>query len=119
PDHPNYHYRKHAANMNVIPSLTGNDPVAEDIEAATDLSGERTADGLSDVSPSPPRGSRQNSRENEKDAHAKQNRSSRHKVSKAAKEGRRHMRALEQIRPPSFWNVYCAIVTFWCPNFLL
>jgi hypothetical protein len=31
-DHPNYHYREHAANTAVLPSTTGNDPIIEDIE---------------------------------------------------------------------------------------
>src|ERR1700761_1268776 len=33
-DHPNYHYRKHAQNMEVFPSTTGNDPVLEDLTEA-------------------------------------------------------------------------------------
>lgn len=32
-DHPNYYYRKHAVNMDVLPSSTGNDPIMEDLEA--------------------------------------------------------------------------------------
>jgi chitin synthase len=35
------------------------------------------------------------------------------------KESKRQRQADEQIRPPSLWNVYCAIVTFWCPGFIL
>jgi len=34
-DHPNYHYRKHAQNMPVHPSTTGNDPISEDQEVIT------------------------------------------------------------------------------------
>ncbi|KAI3530860.1 chitin synthase 4 [Colletotrichum abscissum] len=123
-DHPNYYYRKHAANMNVLPSATGNDPIVEDMEGTTDVSGRsQTNDNFSDASP--PRGvnSRQNSGE-EKKGHSKTKakRLSRHKSGKLTKDGKgkRHKnKQVEQIRPPSFWNVYCAIITFWCPNFML
>ena len=117
-DHPNYHYRQHAANMNTIPSSTGNDPVLEDVEATTDLSGART-DILSDVSPSPK--SRQNSGEKEKrrSREAPQRRSSRRKSGKITKKDGRRSQIPEHIRPPSLWNVYCRIITFWCPDFIL
>ena len=38
-NHPNYHYRQHAAGMNVHPSTTGNDPIHEDmdVDEATDF----------------------------------------------------------------------------------
>ena len=52
-NHPNYYYRQHAVNMNVLPSSTGNDPIMEDLEAdaaATESSGLRTS-ADSDVSP--------------------------------------------------------------------
>jgi len=115
-DHPNYHYRKHAANMSTMPSSTGHDPLTEEIEASTDLSGSRTIDGLSDSSP--PRGyrSRQNSGDPEKGS-PKNKRPNNHRHSKIRKNDKR--KQPEQIRPPSFWNVYCAIVTFWCPGFIL
>lgn len=32
---------------------------------------------------------------------------------------RRRQQELEKIRPPSLWNVYCGIVTFWCPDVVL
>ncbi|TEA16417.1 Chitin synthase 4 [Colletotrichum sidae] len=121
-DHPNYYYRKHAANMNVMPSATGNDPITEDMEGTTDVSGRsHTMDGLSDASP--PRGansSRQNSGEEKKagPTRTKTKRLSRHKSGKLTKEGKRKQN-VEQMSPPSFWNVYCAIITFWVPGFML
>ena len=51
-DHPNYHYRQHAANMDVLPSSTGNDPILEELEVdqvTTETSGLRTSDD-SDIS---------------------------------------------------------------------
>lgn len=115
-DHPNYHYRKHAANMNTLPSSTGADPLVEDIEGATDA-GSRTLDGSSDTSP--PRGMRSRTNSDEKTSSGRRRHSagrprSHHKITKDA---RRHPD--EHLRPPSLWNVYCSVVTFWCPDFLL
>ncbi|CRK28007.1 hypothetical protein BN1708_015053, partial [Verticillium longisporum] len=121
-DHPNYHYRKHAANMSTMPSATGNDPIAEDIEATTDVSGSRsqTLDGVSDTSPPRGHGSRPNSGEQEKKAPRSSAKSvSRHKSGKITKSAKKRSTPQEVIRPPSFWNVYCAIITFWCPDFML
>ncbi|EOD47200.1 putative chitin synthase 4 protein [Neofusicoccum parvum UCRNP2] len=41
-DHPNYHYRQHAGNMNVRPSTTGNDPLTENHDEAETASSEST-----------------------------------------------------------------------------
>lgn len=124
-DHPNYHYRKHAANMDTIPSSTGNEPLPDDLEANTSVSGasrSMTLDGRSDSSP--PRGSSsrensQNSRNEKKDdARATTKRVSRTKSGKILKSKKTQGRK-EEIRPPSLWNVYCAIVTFWSPDFIM
>lgn len=34
-------------------------------------------------------------------------------------EEKRRQKELDAVRPPSLWNVYCAMVTFWCPGFML
>ncbi|KAJ2893129.1 Chitin synthase 4 [Zalerion maritima] len=118
PDHPNYHYRKHAANMSVLPSSTGHDPIAEDIESTT-ARPERTLDGASDSSPPiRKRGSRKVTDPEKARLRSSKRRSShaKGKVTKGKKGGRKPQ---EQIRPPSLWNVYCAIITFWCPGFIL
>lgn len=123
-DHPNYHYRKHAADMNTIPSSTGNDPVLEDLEGATDASGSRIGDAMSDSSHMPGMNpSRTNSEEVEK-KHRNRRRSGReHKAGRVRKRSKRrssrHRRVVEQKHPPSLWLVYCYIVTFWCPDFVL
>ncbi|KAH7358988.1 chitin synthase [Plectosphaerella cucumerina] len=124
-DHPNYHYRKHAAKMDVIPSSTGNDPIAEDIEATTDVSGSRshTLDGASDASPPRNRGSR-NSASEEKKGGVKTStkrlsrRNTSGKITKSAKHSKHHG-PKEVISPPSLWNVYCAVVTFWAPDCII
>ncbi|KAK4180383.1 chitin synthase-domain-containing protein [Triangularia setosa] len=122
-DHPNYHYRKHAANMATLPSSTGNDPIAEDLEGTTDLSntGSRNEETPSDDSP--PRRKRTSKHNREAEAE-KTNRSRRRssgaKHGKITKDGKGHKKKhVEQMSPPSLWNIYCAIITFWCPGFIL
>ncbi|CAK7263609.1 Chitin synthase, class 3 [Sporothrix epigloea] len=118
-DHPNYYYRKHAANMNTLPSSTGNDPILEDLEGATDVSGSRIGDAVSDTShtPHPVGRSRTNSDEAEK-IRMRRRASGRGKSTKTRKDVT-HDKRVETIRPPSLWNVYCAIVTFWFPDLFL
>ncbi|KAH8675978.1 chitin synthase-domain-containing protein [Xylariales sp. PMI_506] len=116
-DHPNYYYRKHAANMAVLPSSTGNDPILEDLEGTTS-GGRRTLDGASDASPP----SRQRSGDSEKPKlkeNPRRRRSTSGKLMKGGSKGAKRQKEQEVIRPPSVWNVYCAIVTFWCPDFML
>ncbi len=114
-DHPNYYYRKHAAKMNVIPSSTGNDPILEDLEGTTDMSGSRVGDGISDRSHTPRPHGRSNSDEAEKTR--VRHTSGRVKSTKIRKS--KHDKKVETIRPPSLWNVYCAIITFWFPDVFL
>ncbi|KJZ77895.1 Chitin synthase 4 [Hirsutella minnesotensis 3608] len=127
-DHRNYHYHRHAANMDVLPSSTGNDPILENIDGST----ERSAGSLPNesVSESPPRasaGRTASSGDHEKDDTRVRTRPARTKSGKITKQGKTGRKvshkskkgAEDQLRPPSFWNVYCAIVTFWCPDFIL
>ncbi|KAL2374276.1 hypothetical protein RJ035_003357 [Blastomyces gilchristii] len=128
--HPNYHYRQHAQNMATFPSTTGNEPVHDNGEADTMSSGSTDIKSLT-------RGDRNNSgadypdngersaklrgrhpsqRDIGKHTHRKLSR----KESKAAKEAeKRRQEELDTIKPPSLWNVYCGMVTFWCPDFVL
>ncbi|KAI1447899.1 glycosyltransferase family 2 protein [Annulohypoxylon stygium] len=118
-DHPNYHYRQHAANMETLPSSTGNDPLYEDVEGRTDLSADRTIDAATSDS-SPPR--RKHSGDSEKPrpkgSQKKRRHSSGQKISKSSRDAKRR-KPQETIAPPNIWNVYCAFVTFWCPDFIL
>lgn len=118
PDHPNYHYRQHARNMEVLPSSTGDDPIVEGIHDAEDSdTNERNRilrRDLNDISPlknsgrpGPPEGKEGRSKLTRKGA----------KV--MSEEEIRRKNELDRIRPPSVWNVYCGIVTFWCPDFVL
>ncbi|OTB06659.1 glycosyltransferase family 2 protein [Hypoxylon sp. CI-4A] len=116
-DHPNYHYRQHAANMETLPSSTGNDPVYEDLEGRTDVSREQTIDATSDSSPPRRHGSGDSSEKHKPRVSQRKRQSGGHKISRRSRSKRR--KPQETISPPSVWNVYCAIVTFWCPDFIL
>lgn len=130
-DHPNYHYRQHATNMDVLPSSTGNDPIMEDLEAdaaATESSGLRSSqEAESDVSPPPKKSKRGHgagpedvsSTEKAGGASRKPTKLKRHRSEKMTKEEKERQKQLDAVKPPSLWNVYCAIVTFWCPDFIL
>lgn len=117
-DHRNYHYHKHAANMSVLPSSTGNDPLLENLDASTERSaGSNAYETVSD-----------NSKDNQARAQEKSSlpaaRPVRGKHGKIVKEGkikpRRKNKAVEdKLRPPTVWNAYCSLVTFWCPGFML
>ena len=34
-------------------------------------------------------------------------------------EEKRRKKELDTVKPPSLWNVYCAMITFWCPGMIL
>jgi chitin synthase len=86
-DHRNYHYHKHAANMAVLPSSTGNDPLLE-IEASTDRSGEsQTNDNVSERSPRGSGSRRDRDRDEKPKEHVK-----RAKSGKVSKDPKRHSR---------------------------
>ena len=121
PNDPNYHYRQHAQNMEVLPSTTGNDPIVEDVdESETLISNEKTM-GDTDLSDNtPPRGRPRDPApvlgNGNKTLKRKGGRKGKPVLS--AEEIRRK-KELDAVRPPSLWNVYCAIVTFWCPGMIL
>lgn len=109
--------------MDVLPSSTGNDPILEDLEASTDRSNSNLGETVTD---SPPRPRRQRSEAHEKtgaNAAARPAKPTRNKSGKIQKSKRnskvKAKQVEEQLRPPSFWNVYCAIVTFWSPGFIM
>lgn len=126
PDHPNYHYRQHAQNMVTYPSTTGHDPAIEDhdeTETATtgtwDLKGSKRAP--------PPRYEEhgQINKPMERIERPPPTKRQARKLSRQVPRGRRtreekrRQDALEQVRAPSLWYAYCAVVTFWAPDFIL
>ena len=115
--------------MNTIPSSTGNDPIQEDLEGTTEV--------ISSTSHSPQivsrsrtnsdevaEKTRERTRRRTSGGHGKRGKSGGKsgrsgKSGKIHKGSRRDHKMVETIRPPSLWNVYCAIITFWFPDFML
>ena len=133
-DHPNYHYRKHAQNMTVYPSTTGNDPIAEDTddEAILDppeaeLNGLNGLDpgglgGAVEASGSPRRGRRKR----RKSTIVGSDGTRRHLQRKVnrhddylTEDVKRKQKEQDTLRPPNLWNFYCAVITFWAPGTIL
>ncbi|OCT49390.1 hypothetical protein CLCR_04819 [Cladophialophora carrionii] len=121
-DHPNYHYRKHAQNMEVFPSTTGNDPVVEELVEARTVSSESTNLNThtdDDSAPLP----HQQARVPGKLEPVGKKRQPRKLVRKDTRDmttqEKSRLKDTEKLKPPSAWNVYCSVVTFWAPDFLL
>ncbi|KAF2836492.1 glycosyltransferase family 2 protein [Patellaria atrata CBS 101060] len=117
-DDPNYHYRKHAQNMEVYPSTTGNDPIVEELVDTDTLNN------------SPPQrgGHREYSEkqgritplDRSRSKGGKLQRKLTRKDTKALEEQEKiRQKQLDAARPPSLWTAYCTLVTFWCPNAIL
>lgn len=120
-DHPNYHYRKHAQNMEVFPSTTGNDPVVEDLTEGRTVSSDSSNmnhDAQDDLA-----GQARKANVPGKLEPVGKKRRPRKLVRKDTREiteeEKRRQKELDRIKPPSSWNVYCAIITFWAPDFVL
>ena len=114
PSDPDYHYRKHAQRMNVQPSTTGNDPILEDAMEAETVSSDST-----DLKPPHMRnasGGGYNDKQVPLDDES--SRAARRLTRTKTMENLEKQRQKEKdkMRPPSLWNVYCAIITFWCPG---
>lgn len=129
-DHPNYHYRQHAANMRVQPSTTGNDPVLEELTEDDSISsGSADFKTLKDTNPfadpgtipaSPLRQSEPINRAN--GSRRSQRRPLTRQATKAFEEEqikRQKQRQVVQAQAPTLWKTYCNLVTFWCPDIAL
>ncbi|KAI9925040.1 Chitin synthase, class 3 [Aspergillus wentii] len=108
--------------MPTYPSTTGNEPITEPLTEAeneTDTNGPRSAEvRTKDVLSSEPGNINKPMERLPNRRRSKKRRSSR-KISKADAEERRRRKAMEQVRPPSPWSAYCAVITFWAPDFVL
>jgi chitin synthase len=120
-DHPNFHYRQHAQKMEVFPSTTGNDPILEEYPESRTTSSEST--NLKPIADEPYRDDTRTARApgsiepmGKKRAPRKL---TRRETKQLTDEEKKRKRELDAIKPPSVWNVYCAIVTFWVPDFIL
>ncbi|KAL9026423.1 MAG: hypothetical protein Q9196_004910 [Gyalolechia fulgens] len=131
-DHPQYRYRQAAQNMAVQPSTTGNDPTMEDLDDETLVSekaivtqprqpGQSGPGGMAYSDTSSPQGQPPDpapvvvGNGNKWGAQ----KLDRRRTKKLTEEEIRRKKRMDAVKPPSLWNVYCAIVTFWCPGFVL
>ncbi|KAJ9229546.1 CAZyme family GT2 [Paecilomyces variotii] len=118
-DHPNYYYRQHAQNMDTFPSSTGHDPIFEgDGEPDT---GDSESGEMNVVDTDKLYGAHGNvNKPMERVPSQKRRRRKLSRKEAVDLEEKQLQKQLdEQLRPPSPWNVYCSIVTFWAPDFVL
>lgn len=117
---PNFYYRQHAQNMNVMPSTTGRDPQLEgDMNT---ISSDET-----DLKPSPPvaerktrsRGNTTNTHSSSKRVPNKLTRKTTEAMREEQEEDRRKQKIRDASGTPTLWGTYCHLVTFWCPNVIL
>ncbi|KAJ5875948.1 uncharacterized protein N7529_001532 [Penicillium soppii] len=120
PDHPNYHYRQRSHHMSTFPSTTGNDPLLDnrDGEAETNSSRsmESKKDGLYGA-----RGNVNKPMDRVPSRHRskKKKRGSRRSSKGASADEKRRQKTIEQSGPPELWPTYCAVLTFFIPDFVL
>ncbi|EXJ88572.1 chitin synthase 4 [Capronia coronata CBS 617.96] len=120
-DHPNYYYRKHAQNMEVFPSTTGNDPVVEDLaEGRTVSSGSTQHDtAIDDEFVGDPQKAQAPRTLEPVGKKRPGRRLARKDTQPLGEEEKKRQKELDRIKPPSVWNIYCAIITFWVPDCIL
>jgi chitin synthase len=126
---PNYHYRKHAQRMAVHPSTTGHDPISEEHEVSTLHSDSTDPKAFADREQGIPRSSSSQSPPSKekyediplgkKKGEGKLRRNHTQKELKRRQEREMRERDRASVKPPSLWDVYCAIITFWCPDAIL
>ncbi|SMY24550.1 unnamed protein product [Zymoseptoria tritici ST99CH_1A5] len=115
-DDPNYYYRKHAQNMNVMPSTTGVDPQMEDdLVTLSSNSALTRHDGLDAIPLQEKHPDRSGSRKVVNKLHRHASKKEREKVEKDIQ--RQKMK--EEAGALTPWGAYCHVITFWAPNFML
>ncbi|KAL8954607.1 MAG: hypothetical protein Q9183_007021, partial [Haloplaca sp. 2 TL-2023] len=132
-DHPQYRYRQAARRMDVQPSTTGDDPIMEGhedddtyISDDPDFKYPRRMHqagpgGMAYAESSPDRGGRRDTvpevvgNGNKR----KPQKLGREKSTKLSEEEIERKKQMDAVKPPSLWNVYCHVITFWCPGFIL
>ncbi|KAI9684589.1 MAG: Chitin synthase, class 3 [Bathelium mastoideum] len=119
-DHPQYHYRKHAQNMTVYPSTTGNDPILDHGEAETVSSESTDLKSLNRPDPhSPPRISEKGPLKDTGGGGPRiQRKLTRTGTLKKQPAGKGRPKD-SGVAPPSLWSSYCHLITFWCPDAIL
>lgn len=118
-DQPNYHYRQRSHHMPTYPSATGNDPLLDHKDGEAETNSSRSMDMKSKEGLYGARGNVNKPMERVPSRHRskKKKRGSRRSSKGAADERRR--RAIEPSGPPELWPTYCAVITFFIPDFVL
>ncbi|KAJ5766146.1 uncharacterized protein N7511_003762 [Penicillium nucicola] len=118
PDHPNYHYRQRSHHMTTFPSATGNDPLLDHQEGEAETNSSRSVDvkkeGLYGAS-----GNVNKPMERAPSRHRSKKKKRSRRSSKGAVEERKRLKEIEQSGPPELWPTYCAVLTFFIPDFVL
>ena len=132
-DHPQYRYRQAAKRMDVQPSTTGDDPIMEGHEDDDTCPSDDPdfkyprrmhqagPGGMAYADSSPDRGRR---RDHVPEVVGNGNKRlpqklGRKKTTKLSEEEKERKKQMDAVKPPSLWNVYCHVITFWCPGFIL
>lgn len=119
PDEPDYYYRKHAQNMNVMPSTTGRDPqVEDDLQTLSSDATKHGSDPLQEKA-NLERGKSIATRSGSKKHPNKLSRKATQQVREDEEKERRKQKIQEASGTPSLWSTYCHVITFWCPNVIL
>ncbi|KAK7208037.1 chitin synthase-domain-containing protein [Myxozyma melibiosi] len=119
-DHPTYYYAQHAAkqNMPVLPSSTGNDPNTYDTEEPEIA---ESSDGAQvyydDDEDSTSKGSPTSKITDVNLADSPSQVPQRSKSTTSVRKPR--LQSAEQYKPPSLWQSYCALITFWAPPIVM
>ena len=122
-DHPNYQYRKHAQNMPVYPSTTGNDPYIE-VDNEADTSSSASTDFRFRTEPYSHRHQRSNPEKHEavvetKAGGQKLRRAVSKKETRVTETEKKLNHHPNYDKPPSLWQLYCRIITIWAPNAII
>ena len=114
--------------MTVYPSTTGNEPIVEDVDENGENSSEeaemksytkRDSGSLGNIDPSKSRGERLSGDPSPEGPRRLQRKTTRRTTKMVTEEEKMWRKQQEALRPPSLWNVYCSIVTFWAPGAIL
>ncbi|KAF2772145.1 hypothetical protein EJ03DRAFT_348953 [Teratosphaeria nubilosa] len=118
PEHdPNYYYRKHAHDMNVFPSTTGNDPQLEDdVDSSSESTALKDSPGPGEKKTTRSRGNTVNTRSGSKRHPNKLSRKATHDARDDEAKQLRKQKIKEASGTPTLWGTYCHLITFWAPN---
>jgi chitin synthase len=105
PEDPNFYYRKHAQHMNVMPSITGNDPHLEDDFATASSRSDHSGDMRSSTSPQNEKGPIPSSELAARSASKRQPKKLSRKS--AGADEKRKQKIKEASGTPTLWGTYC------------